>query len=248
MILLTQHDQAQSQRIRKCLEALGHQCVTTLNDPCEAIAANQFSLVVLDIVLPGRCGLDVCRQIRRQYPLLPVIIATASQSETDHILALELGADDVVMLSCHDRVLQARVKVQLRRYRPEYEEKPPECHLLQSGRLSLDIKSHQARIGERALPLTATEFMLLAHFVRHPNQVFSRNQLLETVWGHQLDCYEHTVVSHINRLRSKLAADKSVAAMLETVRGVGYRFTPRPPVSSLRQHRASADRYSAATY
>ncbi|GEM_PF-1482052 len=248
MILLYQHDQAQLRHIRRNIQQIGQQCQSFDSVETFSAACLHHQIAIIDLEIPGQCCFDVCQQLRSQNPKMSLIAVTTATSETDHILALELGADDVITLPCHDRAFQARVKVQLRRTTPVlYSSKPvspvvdyPYSHqnndVLQCGLLQLNIKSHATFIGGEPLALTATEFALLNHFMTHPNQVFTRNQLLNAVWGHQLECYEHTVVSHINRLRAKLSCDKQVAAMLETVRGVGYRLTS--PVTEAAQQRS----------
>ena len=237
MIVLYQHDQAQTIRIQRNIQQIGRQCLCVGSPEALTDACSNHRLAIIDLEMPGQCGFDICHRLRSLHPQLSLIAVTTVDSETDQILALELGADDVITLPCHDRAFQARIKVQLRRAVPfptcgdtvsgnaEKRFNRESTSLIQCGKLQLNVTCHTASVDGEQLSLTATEFALLRHFVENPDQVFTRNQLLDAVWGHQLECYEHTVVSHINRLRAKLSSEATVAAMLETVRGVGYRFT-----------------------
>ncbi len=192
---------------------------------------NDFSLLILDVMLPGKSGLDICRQVREKKPEQAIIMLTAKNSETDRVLGLELGADDYMTKPFSVRELQARVRAQLRKVhvlqsasQPQQvdSEKP-----LEIGRLSINQKNHQVIFEGTELDLTATEFELLFHLASHPNQVFSRSQLLESVWGYHHSGYEHTVNSHINRLRAKIESDATDPKIVQTVWGVGYKFSPQ---------------------
>jgi two-component system alkaline phosphatase synthesis response regulator PhoP len=193
---------------------------------------NDYSLLILDVMLPGTNGLDICRQVREQKPVQAIIMLTAKSSETDRVLGLELGADDYMTKPFSVRELQARVRSQLRKVHAMQqvsvgqtiteEDKP-----LVIGRLSIDQKTHQVVFNQQLLELTATEFELLFHLANHPNQVFSRSQLLESVWGYHHSGYEHTVNSHINRLRAKIELDATSPKIVQTVWGVGYKFNPQ---------------------
>ncbi len=190
----------------------------------------EFSLLILDIMLPQVNGLDICRQVRERKPEQAIIMLTAKNSETDRVLGLELGADDYMTKPFSVRELQARVRSQLRKVslmRSIADGKNNQSDApLQIGHLTIDQKTHQVRLQEQELELTATEFDLLLHLASHPNQVFSRAQLLESVWGYHHSGYEHTVNSHINRLRAKIEQDATVPSIVQTVWGVGYKFNP----------------------
>ena len=196
----------------------------------ETALQEEFSLLILDIMLPQVNGLDICRQVRERKPEQAIIMLTAKNSETDRVLGLELGADDYMTKPFSVRELQARVRSQLRKVslmRSIADGKNNQSDApLQIGHLTIDQKTHQVRLQEQELELTATEFDLLLHLASHPNQVFSRAQLLESVWGYHHSGYEHTVNSHINRLRAKIEQDATVPSIVQTVWGVGYKFNP----------------------
>lgn len=192
---------------------------------------NQYSVMLLDIMLPGMNGLDICRQVREKKPEQAIIMLTAKNSETDRILGLELGADDYMTKPFSVRELQARVRSQLRKvhflHQATQEQRHNQEKALNIGKLRIDQQTHQVKLAEQLLDLTATEFELLFHLASHPNQVFSRCQLLESVWGYHHSGYEHTVNSHINRLRAKIELDASAPQIVQTVWGVGYKFNPQ---------------------
>ena len=191
---------------------------------------NQYSVLILDVMLPGANGLDICRQVRNKNPEQAIIMLTAKSSETDRVLGLELGADDYMTKPFSVRELQARVRSQLRKVHVLQQSKQESSNssdtLLVIGSLRINPKNHQVIFKERILELTVTEFELLHHLAAHPNQVFSRSQLLESVWGYHHSGYEHTVNSHINRLRAKLEQDATAPQIVQTVWGVGYKFNP----------------------
>lgn len=191
---------------------------------------NDYALLILDVMLPEVSGLDICRQVRDKKPEQAIIMLTAKNSETDRVLGLELGADDYMTKPFSTRELQARVRSQLRKVEvlrqasavtKQDDEKP-----LVVGSLVINQKNHIAVFEDNTLDLTATEFELLYHLASHPNQVFTRSQLLESVWGYHHSGYEHTVNSHINRLRAKIESDATSPQIVQTVWGVGYKFNP----------------------
>jgi DNA-binding response OmpR family regulator len=181
------------------------------------------TLVVLDLMLPGTDGLELCRWIRSRSEL-PVIMLTARGEEADRIVGLELGADDYVTKPFSPRELVARVKSVLRRTAPQ----------LVSGErlvfddLVIDATAREVTKGARALRLTAKEFDLLWFLARHPRQVFSRDQLMIRVWGYSAALDTGTVTVHVRRLREKIEDDPAHPHFLQTVWGVGYRFSPPP--------------------
>ncbi|MCC2617209.1 response regulator transcription factor [Aestuariibacter halophilus] len=188
------------------------------------------ALVILDVMLPGMSGLDVCRTLRHEKPEQAILMLTAKNTEMDRVLGLEIGADDYMTKPFSVRELQARVRSQLRKYRLLKERHQDSVDarptVISVGRLQVDPGCHTALLGSQTLDLTATEFELLLYLASHPNQVFSRAQLLESVWGYHHSGYEHTVNSHINRLRAKLEKDARQPDMVQTVWGVGYKFNP----------------------
>ncbi len=180
-------------------------------------------LIVLDIMLPDSDGIDICRKIRTTTELAetPVIFLTARASETDRIVGLEVGANDYVVKPFFVRELVARVRAQLRSLKPS-------SRVLSAGELQLDRESCRVRVNGTALDLTATEFKLLEHLMARPGVVFSRQQLLDSVWGHQRVVTERAVDVYILRLRQKI--ELVGESCLRSVRGFGYSFDP--PVSS----------------
>lgn len=192
--------------------------------------SNEYDLLILDVMLPGTSGMDICRHVREKKPGQAIIMLTAKTSEMDRVLGLELGADDYMTKPFSVRELQARVRSQLRKVhvlrQVSTEQNESQDLPLTVGALSINHKNHQVVLRGDELELTATEFDLLVHLASHPNQVFSRSQLLESVWGYHHSGYEHTVNSHINRLRAKVEKDATSPQIVQTVWGVGYKFNP----------------------
>jgi two-component system response regulator ResD len=187
----------------------------------ELLRKHEPSLVVLDLMLPGMDGLELCRWIRARSEL-PVIMLTARAEEADRIVGLELGADDYLTKPFSPRELAVRVRTVLRRSGPAAGSKEHVVH----GDLELDAAAREVTKGGRQLRLTAKEFDLLWFLVSHPRRVFSRDQLMERVWGYEPAFDTGTVTVHVRRLREKIEDDPSKPQHLETVWGVGYRFCP----------------------
>ena len=190
-----------------------------------------WDAIVLDIRLPGLNGLDLCREVRAQTSHVPILMLTARSGELDRVLGLELGADDYLTKPFSVLELQARVKALLRRSAvtaartaEAAEASAQKPSLVEQGRLKVDRVQRRVWLDGAEIALTPREFDLLWHFVQHPGRVFTRTELLADVWGHGHDGYDHTVNSHINRLRSKLGDEREEAAFIHTVWGVGYRF------------------------
>jgi DNA-binding response OmpR family regulator len=191
-----------------------------------------YALVILDLMLPGLDGLELCRRLRARSDYTPILMLTAKSSELDRVVGLELGADDYLTKPFSIRELLARVKALFRRM--EALTAPPAAggHIDVAG-LAIDVDGRRVSVDGRAVELTAKEFDLLVQLARHPGRVYTRAQLLDQVWGYGHDSYQHTVNSHINRLRSKIEEDPSHPRYVLTVWGVGYRFLdPRDPVAS----------------
>ncbi|PCI45317.1 MAG: DNA-binding response regulator [Moraxellaceae bacterium] len=184
-----------------------------------------YQLIVLDIMLPGLDGIEICKQLRAAQVLTPIIMLTARESEVDRVIGLEMGADDYLTKPFSVRELQARVKALLRRVDMQHQTLQPELERLQFDELLIDVAKRTVLLGNKTVGLTSTEFDLLLYMARKPGLVFSRSQLLDSVWGYQHSGYEHTVNSHINRLRTKLESDPSKPNYVLTVWGVGYKFT-----------------------
>ena len=190
----------------------------------------RYHLVILDLMLPGVDGLDICRTLRSEKVYAPVLMLTARTSELDRVLGLEVGADDYLTKPFSVPELAARVNAILRRA-DQYQAGPAtaESASLQFGRLRVDPDKRQVLIGDRRVDLTAREFDLLWHFASNPERVFTRSQLLDSVWGYGHAGYEHTVNSHINRLRAKIETDPAHPTYVITVWGVGYKFSGTEP-------------------
>jgi DNA-binding response OmpR family regulator len=180
-------------------------------------------LVVLDLMLPGLDGLEVCRRLRALAPV-PIVILTARGQESDRIVGLDLGADDYVAKPFSTKELVARVRAVLRRARGPLAPSGPGAPAVHAdGDLEVDVAARQARLGGEVVSLTAREFELLAYLVRHPGRAFRREELLEGVWGYRYGDTS-TVTVHVRRLREKIEADPSVPVRIATVWGVGYRW------------------------
>jgi DNA-binding response OmpR family regulator len=182
-------------------------------------------LVVVDVMLPRLGGLDVVREIRKEDPELPVLILSAKGQETDKVAGLQLGADDYMVKPFGLKELLARIDALLRRRRSRGETGPNRA-LRKVGDLELDLEARKAKAGGKVLELTSREFDLLAFFVTHPDRVYSREQLMEAVWGSRYFGTARTVDNFIARLRAHIGDDAEHPRHLETVRGVGYRFNP----------------------
>ena len=196
--------------------------VLTAQDGYEALSLAKKhlpQLVILDLMLPGLDGFEVCKELKRSPTTknIPVLMLTARGEEVDRIVGLELGADDYVVKPFSPRELVLRVRAILRRFSPE----ESAVTRWQRNGLGVDYESHRVTVDNQESILTATEFRLLAELIRNLGKVLTRDQLLDKVWGYQFDGYARTVDTHIRRLRQKIGP---YAKWIETVRGVGYRF------------------------
>lgn len=181
-------------------------------------------VLILDLMLPGIDGLQVCRAVRAQSEYLPIIILSAKSSETQRVVGLELGADDYLVKPFSMSELVARIHAVLRRMNAATKLAELRAGAIQRGDLRIDPIAREVRLDEREVTLTSREFDLLALFARHAGKVFRRSELLDEIWGHTHDGYEHTVNTHINRLRAKIERDPANPRYILTVWGVGYRF------------------------
>jgi len=189
----------------------------------ELARSGDFDLVVLDLMLPGFDGLELCQRLRRESRYTPVLMLTARSSELDRVLGLEVGADDYLTKPFSVRELVARVKAIFRRVDAlAAPEEPP--RRLEAGELVIEADKRRVSLAGDPVHLTAKEFDLLTHFAGNPGRVYTRAELLDRVWGYGHDGYEHTVNSHINRLRGKIESDPSQPEYILTVWGVGYKF------------------------
>jgi DNA-binding response OmpR family regulator len=188
------------------------------------LKARPYDLLVLDLMLPGVDGLEICRQLRGMEHYQPIVIISAKASETQRILGLELGADDYLTKPFSVAELVARIRALFRRISAMQRQVQGNTSAISNGELSIDPLSHQVRLADAVIALTAKEFELLLFFARNPGKVFTRIALLDKVWGYSHDGYEHTVNSHINRLRAKIERDPANPEYIQTVWGVGYKF------------------------
>lgn len=202
------------------LRAAGYEVVEAIDGPSGLAAAEAADLVVLDLMLPKLDGLEVFRRLRSTGSRVPVIMLTAKDSEADRILGLELGADDYLTKPFSPRELVLRVQSVLRRAG-----NAPDSGELVDGPLTIDLTSRKASLRGTPISLTLREFDLLAHFVSHPDQVFSREELMQAVWGWRFGDAA-TVTVHVRRLRGKVEDDPSSPTKLVTVWGRGYRWEP----------------------
>ena len=179
------------------------------------------SLMILDIMVPGANGLELCSRVR-QTPginMTPIIFLTAKTAESDRVLGLELGADDYIPKPFSPRELVARVKAVLRRFEPPLSEKPVQC-----GEIEIDPGPMTVTVRGKTVSTTATEFRLLDYLARHPGRVFSRDQLLDSIWRDTHYVTPRSVDVYVRRLREKIEQDPENPRYLKTVRGAGYRF------------------------
>jgi DNA-binding response OmpR family regulator len=194
------------------------------NDGLARARRGNLDLVVLDLMLPGLDGLEVCRQLRSEDRYTPILMLTARSGEVDRVVGLEVGADDYLTKPFSVRELVARVRAILRRIELTAAQEGDRGPNIAVGPLRIDKTKRRAMLHGKSLSLTAKEFDLLAQLARHPGRVYSRSELLDLVWGYGHDAYEHTVNSHINRLRSKMEEDPAKPRYVLTVWGTGYRL------------------------
>jgi len=223
-VLVVDDDATVAEVVTRYLQREGYS-VESVGDGCVALeraAADPPDLVVLDVMLPGLDGLEVCRRLRAMAPVA-IIMLTARGEEIDRITGLDRGADDYVTKPFSPRELTARVRSVLRRARSPL---PTESGApLAAGDLEVDQRAHEVRLAGTVVSLTAREYELLVFLMRHPRQVFRREQLLEEVWGYTYGDTS-TVTVHVRRLREKIEVDPARPGLVQTVWGVGYRFDP----------------------
>ena len=187
--------------------------------------SDEYVLVILDLMLPELDGLEVCKRIRQEKRTQPILMLTAKSEEFDKVLGLEIGADDYVTKPFSVRELIARIKALIRRSgSQDHALSASEQASIVCGPLSADMENRKVTLDGERLELTAKEFELLTLFVSNPGRTYSREQLLNRIWGYRFTGYNHTVNSHINRLRAKIERDPAQPEFIKTVWGVGYRF------------------------
>ena len=192
----------------------------------QAALSQSFDLILLDIMLPGGDGLEICRRLRSQRVYTPVLMLTAKSTEPDKVLGLESGADDYMTKPFGVSELLARVRAIFRRVEALSAQARGEQKPLRYGDLlKMDPNSREVRVRGRSVALTHREFDLLLHFAQNPGRVYSRSQLLDAVWGYGHEGYEHAINCQINRLRMKIERNQAKPEILLTVWGVGYKFS-----------------------
>ena len=227
-VLIIEDDRDISHLVELHLRDLGCETVAVA-DGASGLAraeAGAFDLVILDLMLPDLDGLEICRRLRTGTDYVPILMLTAKTTELDRVLGLETGADDYLTKPFSILELVARVKAIFRRIEALESDgrAASDARRIEIDELRIDDAKRRVTVGAREVRLTAKEYDLLLHFARSPGRVFTRAQLLDQVWGYGHDGYEHTVNSHINRLRGKIEADASQPRFILTVWGVGYRF------------------------
>jgi DNA-binding response OmpR family regulator len=221
-ILVVDDDHHVGELLSMHLEEIGFK-VTRASDGIRGLELgllDTFDLVILDVMLPGRNGVDICRELRTKKIRAPIMMLTSKGEEVDKVLGLEMGADDYVTKPFSIREICARVKALLRRSSPSTEAHDVKIEI---RGLMIDPTSHEVSLNGKTLELTSTEFDLLHYMAKSAGRAFSREQLLTGVWGYTSSAYEHTVNTHINRLRSKIEPDPANPTFIQTVWGVGYK-------------------------
>ena len=224
-ILVVDDEEPIQELLRFNLEKEGY-VVCGATDGQEAlkrVASDQPDLIVLDLMLPGMDGLEVCRRLRSnpKFQQIPIIMLTAKGEEIDTVLGLELGADDYMTKPFSPRELLARIKARLRR--PNSQEES-DAQIIIRGELRVDVTGFRVYVRGVETELTPKEFELLRVLVAHPGRVYSREELLERIWGYEYDGDTRTVDVHVRHLRLKVEKDPSNPDYIETLRGIGYRF------------------------
>ncbi|MCI7260227.1 MAG: response regulator transcription factor [Selenomonas sp.] len=225
-ILVVDDEQSIRELLEFNLKKNGYETLTAADGREALQKAEGTDLILLDLMLPEIDGIEVCRRLKTAAKMadIPIIMLTAKAEEVDRIIGLEMGADDYVAKPFSMRELMARIKAVLRRSSSSDRNN---SNVLVIGRLKIDFASYQVWLADASVPLTPKEFDLLKLLVTNQGRAFSRDELLERVWGYEYYGDTRTVDVHIRHLRSKLAADEALSNAIETVRGVGYLFTPK---------------------
>ena len=224
-ILIVEDERNLCDLIRDNLQEQGYHVLQAFDGPSALAMVKGAApdLVILDIMLPGIDGLEVCRRLR-QDSIVPILMLTARAEEIDRVLGLELGADDYLTKPFSMRELKARVRALLRRVEMMQTTDLSANQVVTFAGLYLDPTSYETRLDDQTIDLTPKEFSLLYLLVRHPGRVFSRAYLLDEIWGYEAAAYDRTVDTHIYRLRQKLGTEGEIAQRIVAVRGIGYKF------------------------
>ncbi|MCG8607201.1 response regulator transcription factor [bacterium] len=227
-ILIIEDDPQIAELIEIHLTDLGYRLIKASDglQGLQKFEEQEYALIILDLMLPKLDGLEVCKRIREVNKYTPILMLTSKSEELDKVLGLELGADDYITKPFSIRELIARVKAIFRRINANKEqvEDRAEEHEIVYGDLAIHLEKRKVLLNDQPVELTAKEFDLLVRFAQNPGRPYSRQELLDLVWGYQFDGYDHTVNSHINRLRRKIEPDPANPRFIKTVWGVGYSF------------------------
>ncbi|MFI5175665.1 MAG: response regulator transcription factor [Terriglobia bacterium] len=224
-VLVVEDDISVTTGISIYLKKAGYTVVSTFDGASGLEAAKKESpdFIILDIMLPKMNGYEVCKGIRKMNPRVPIIMLTSKSDEGDKVFGLGLGADDYITKPFSFRELEARMKAVARRAEKDavLVSKQPQ---LKHRDILLDLNTREVLVKKKALTLTPKEFDLMKHFMQNPELVFSRDQLLDAVWGYTFEGYDRTIDTHINRLRNKIEKDPSAPEYIISVYGVGYKL------------------------
>ena len=225
-ILLVEDDENISELISLHLSNAGYQVSVEYDGSLglQNALSNDYSLVLLDIMLPGKNGLEICAALRKKKKYIPVMMITSRSEESDKISGFENGADDYIVKPFSIKELLARVNAIIRRSKANEIEALENNPKIVCYNLEIDVQNRITTIAGNRVELSPKEFDLLHILAKHPGRSYSRQQLLDNVWGYQFDGFEHTVNSHINRLRTKIEEDITKPKFILTSWGVGYRF------------------------
>lgn len=226
-VLIVEDDKDIANLVALHLKDLGCQCdlVHDGEKGLEYALKKDYDLIILDLMLPNLDGVEICKEVRTEKKYTPIMMLTSKSEELDRVLGLELGADDYITKPFSVRELLARVKAILRRIDAVKDDvEGVGKKQIKFRDLFIDIEKRKVTMKDERVELTAKEFDLLALFAGNPGKAFTRQNLLDTVWGYTFEGYDHTVNSHINRLRSKIEADSSEPKYIQTVWGIGYKF------------------------
>ncbi|GGF68441.1 response regulator transcription factor [Alteromonas lipolytica] len=226
MILIVSDNRQRSAQLLMCIKRVSEDCdiVCASAGVIQRCLQKRYPVVLIDASLPLSEHVELIRQLQLNLPDSAIILMAHNGCDAERIMGLELGAQDYIEYPFNPAEVQARIRVQLRRVEHRLQQDNNGQKPIRIGSFSIDNSYHRAELDGKCLPLTAKEFSLLHFLASHPDQVFSREQLLTCVWGYHYGGFEHTVASHVNRLRSKLGKTAAGVNLVETVWGVGYKF------------------------
>lgn len=225
-ILIVEDDSDLSELIKIQLTDNDYEVEQALNGriALQKALENKYSLIILDIMLPEVDGFEICKSVRKENHQVPILMLTAKAEEVDKIMGLEYGADDYLTKPFSIKELVARVKALIRRASSSDDEDSSKIDMLDFGDLIIYPNKRSVQLDDDLIELTSKEFELLLLFAKNPGRAYSRQELLDVVWGYHYSGYSHTVNSHINRLRSKIEKNPSEPKFITTVWGMGYKF------------------------